>query len=289
MTGLGLGPLVAGAFAQYLPAPTRTVFWAYLGLSAVAMLALLALLAVPETVARPDRAFRLRLQAGIPARMRLVMAGAMLGIFAAFTLPGLFSSLVPSFLRGILGVHNLAVIGAASFLLFAIAAISQALSARLPSRRSVSLGLPVLLAGLAALEGSLFARALWLFLAGTVVSGIAVGLVFRGGLSEIGRLAEPGRRAQAMSAFFAAAYLGLGLPVILIGLISQLIGTVDASAWVAGLLAIVILAATVIVVRAFGQTAPASAPADDGHPASAQSRPEVKAAAVPAATAGESR
>ena len=129
----------------------------------------------------------------------------------------------------------------------------EALSARLPSRRSVSLGLPVLLAGL---EGSLFARALWLFLAGTFVSGIAVGLVFRGGLSEIGRLAEPARRAQVMSAFFAAAYLGLGLPVILIGLISQLTGTVDASAWVAGLL--VILAATVIVVRAFGQTAPAS-------------------------------
>jgi hypothetical protein len=83
--------------------------------------------------------------------MRLVMAGAMLGIFAAFTLAGLFSSLVPSFLRGILGVRNLAVIGAVSFLLFAVAAISQALSARLPARRSVSLGLPVLLAGLAAL------------------------------------------------------------------------------------------------------------------------------------------
>jgi MFS family permease len=259
MVGLGLGPLVAGAFAQYLPAPTRTVFWAYLGLSAVAMLALLA---VPETVRSPDRVFRLRLQVEVPASMRLVMLGAMLGIFAAFTIAGLFSSLVPSFLRGILDVSNLAVIGAVSFFMFATAAISQALSARLPSRRSVSLGLPVLLAGLAALEGSLFARALWLFLAGTFVSGIAVGLVFRGGLSEIGRLAEPARRAQVMSAFFAAAYLGLGLPVILIGLISQLIGTVDASAWVAGLLVIVILTATVIVVRVFGQTAPASPAAD---------------------------
>jgi hypothetical protein len=33
--------------------------------------------------------------------------------------------------------------------------------------------------------------------AGTVVSGIAVGLVFRGGLSEISRLAELARRAEA--------------------------------------------------------------------------------------------
>ena len=48
-----------------------------------------------------------------------------------------------------------------------------------------------------------------LFLAGTVISGIAVGLVFRGGLSELGRLAEPARRAQVMSAFFAAASASL--------------------------------------------------------------------------------
>jgi MFS family permease len=170
-------------------------------------------------------------------------------------------------------VSNLAVIGAVSFLMFAVAAISQALSARLPARRSVSIGLPMLLAGLAVLEGSLFARALWLFLAGTVVSGIAFGLVFRGGLSEISRLAEPARRAQLMSAFFAAAYLGLGLPVVLIGLISELISTVDASAWVAGLLAVLIVAASVIVARAFGNTAPASPSAGDDRPAGALPRP----------------
>jgi MFS family permease len=67
MVGLGLGPLVAGAFAQYLPAPTWMVFWAYLGLCAVA---LLALAAVPETVRNPDRAFRVRLHIGTPASMR---------------------------------------------------------------------------------------------------------------------------------------------------------------------------------------------------------------------------
>lgn len=251
--GLGLGPLVAGAFAQYLLAPTKTVFWTYLGLCALAMLALLV---IPETVGRPDRVFQIRLQLEVPADIRLVMLGAMLGIFASFSLAGLFSSLVPSFLRGVLGVHNLAVIGAASFLLFATAAVSQAVSAKLPSRRSVSLGLPVLVAGIAALEISLFAGALWLFLVGTVVSGGAFGLVFRGGLSEIGRLAEPARRGQVMSAFFAAAYLGLGLPVVLIGLISLSISVIDASAYVAGLLAAIIIAASLVVQRTFGRLAP---------------------------------
>ena len=250
--GLGLGPLIAGLLAQYAGAPTRTVFWVYLGLTAVAFIALLA---IPETVNQPDRAFRAHLRIGVPAGMGLLMLGACLGVFAAFTLLGLFSSLVPTFLRGVLGISNLAAIGATAFLVFAIAAISQAVSARLASRRSVTVGLPLLLTALAALEISLFVKAEWLFYAATVATGIAVGMIFRGGLTEINRQADPAHRAQAVSTYFAAAYLGLGLPVVLIGLIGVAVGSVDASAWVAGLIVAIIVTATVVVIRTFGRTA----------------------------------
>ena len=161
MTGLGLGPLTAGLFAEYVAMPTRSVFWAYLGLCA---LALAALTVIPETVRSPDRAVSLRPRIAVPPGMRTVMLGACLGVFAAFSVLGLFSSLVPTFLHGILGVHNLALVGGASFLIFVTAAISQAVSAGLPSRRSVSAGLPLLLVCLATLESALFAKALWLFL-----------------------------------------------------------------------------------------------------------------------------
>jgi hypothetical protein len=53
-----------------------------------------------------------------------VMLGACLGVFAAFSVLGLFSSLVPTFLHGVLGVHNLALIGGGSFLIFVTAAIT---------------------------------------------------------------------------------------------------------------------------------------------------------------------
>jgi hypothetical protein len=82
-------------------------------------------------------------------------------VFAAFTILGLFSSLVPVFLYGILGVRNLALIGATSFLIFIIAANSQAVSAPMPARRSVTAGLPLLLVCLAVLESALFAKVLW--------------------------------------------------------------------------------------------------------------------------------
>src|SRR6202020_1762535 len=258
MTGLGLGPLLAGLFAEYVTMPTRTVFWAYLGVCA---LAVAALPLIPETVRNPDRAFRLRPRIDVPLGMRAVMLGAGLGVFAAFTVLGLFSSLVPTFLHGILGVHNLALIGGASFLIFIIAAISQAASARWPSRRSVSAGLPLLLVCLAALESALFARALWVFVVATVAGGIAVGFVFRGGLSELNRLADPGHRAAVVSAFFVAAYVGLGLPAVFTGLISLAVGPVDASAYVSGLAAAVVVVAFAVVRRTFGVTSAPRPPA----------------------------
>ena len=178
----------------------------------VCALALAALLFIPETVRNPDGIVSLRPRLGVPPKMRTTMLGAGLGVFAAFTVLGLFSSLVPTFVHGILGVHNLALVGGASFLIFVFAAISQAVSARLPSRRSVSIGLPLLLVGLATLESALFAKALWLFLVSTIAGGVAVGFIFRGGLSELNRLAEPSHRAAVVSTFFVQRISALACP-----------------------------------------------------------------------------
>ena len=258
MTGLGLGPLVAGLFAAYVAMPLHSVFWAYLGACA---LALAAVAAIPETVRHRDQRVRVRLRMAVPPGLGAVMLGACLGVFAAFSVLGLFSSLVPTFLHGVLGVHNLALIGGASFLIFVTAAISQAVSARLPARRSVSAGVPLLLVCLAALEAALFATALWLFLIGTIAGGIGVGFIFRGGLSELNRLAEPQHRAAVVSTFFAAAYVGLGLPAVLTGLISLAVGPVDASVYVSCLAAAIVVVAFIVVRRAFGRATAPSPPA----------------------------
>jgi MFS family permease len=262
MAGLGLGPLVAGLFAEYVAMPTRSVFWAYLG---ACVLALAAVAAIPETVRHPDGVISARPRLAIPVDMRTVMLGACLGVFAAFSVLGLFSSLVPTFLHGVLGVHNLALIGGASFLIFITAAISQAVSARLPARHSVAAGVPLLLVCLGTLETALFIKALWLFIIATIAGGIAVGFIFRGGLSELNRIVAPSNRAAVVSTFFAAAYVGLGLPAVLIGLISVAIGPTDASVYIAALEAVVVVFAFFVVLRTFGAVrapAPPSAPSD---------------------------
>jgi MFS family permease len=63
-----------------------------------------------------------------------------------------------------------------------------------------------------------------LFLAGTVVGGVAVGAIFLGSLATANRLAPPGQRGQVISTYFVLCYCGLIIPVIGIGVASEFIG-----------------------------------------------------------------
>src|SRR5437763_12560615 len=221
MGGLGLGPLIAGLFAQYGPHPTVLVFQVYLVLLAIAGVALAL---VPETVS-PRTALTLRFTGlGIPVRGRAEFMAAGVAGFAAFTLLGLFTSLAPTFLGGILHEHSHAVSGAVVFLIFGAATVTQVVLARFPSRPVVLSGLGVFLAALAAIVGALSQASLPMFLVGTVVGGVAVGAVFIGSLSTANRLAPAGSRGRRVSTYFGFAYVGLTIPVIAVGIASEHVG-----------------------------------------------------------------
>ncbi|MDX6340413.1 MAG: hypothetical protein QOH87_551, partial [Trebonia sp.] len=109
MGGLGLGPLIAGLFAQYAPHPTVLVFEVYLAVLAAAGLCLLL---VPETVhARRRPALRFA-GLGIPEQGRGEFIAAATAGFSAFALLGLFSALAPTFLGTVLHQGSHAVQGA---------------------------------------------------------------------------------------------------------------------------------------------------------------------------------
>jgi MFS family permease len=220
MGGLGLGPLIAGLFAQYAPHPTTLVFEVYLAMLAAAGLCLLL---VPETVS-PRRRPALRFAGlGIPERGRSEFIAASVAAFAAFALLGLFAALAPTFLGSVLHQNSHAVQGGVVFLLLAVGALSQLALARFNSRRVVMAGLGVFLAALALIVAALSEAGMALFLAGTVVGGVAVGSVFLGSLATASRLAPPERRSQAISAFFVACYTGLIIPVVGVGVATEFI------------------------------------------------------------------
>jgi MFS family permease len=89
-----------------------------------------------------------------------------------------------------------------------------------------------------------------LFLAGTVIAGVAVGAVFLGSLATANRLAPPGRRAQATSAYFVACYCGLVIPVVGVGVAAGFIGDFPAVLALSILLAALCLFALAGIARA---------------------------------------
>jgi MFS family permease len=244
--GLGLGPLLAGLLAQYAPVPTVLPFIVQLGLVAVAGLALLA---IPETV--PGRsALSLRFRGlGIPRAGRAEFIAAGCAAFAAFSLLGLFSALVPTFLGGVLHETSHALAGGVVFLAFGIGACTQLAASGLPSRPVILVGLTIFLAALALIVAGLSAASLPVFLAGTVVSGVAVGAVFMGSLAVANRLAPAATRGQIISTYFVFAYVGLTVPVIAAGYGSQAFGDFRATLYCAVVLAAIALVSTAVIRR----------------------------------------
>jgi MFS family permease len=225
MGGLGLGPLFAGLLAQYAPHPTTLVFEVYLAVLAVAALCLRF---VPETVPARRRPTVRFAGLGIPERGRSQFVAVAVAVIAAFALLGLFSSLVPGFIGGVLHQGNHAVQGAAVFGLFAIGTITQVALSRLGSRPVVLAGLGLFLAALALILTALAQASMALFLAGTVAGGVSVGAIFGGSLATASRLAPPERRGHVISTFFVACYAGLIIPVVGVGAATEFIATFPA-------------------------------------------------------------
>jgi MFS family permease len=246
MGGLGLGPLLAGLLAQYAPYPTVLPYLVQLGLVAAAGLGLLV---APETVSTRS-ALSLRFRGfGIPQAGRAEFVAAGVAGFASFTLLGLFSSLAPTFLSGVLHDSSHATAGAVVFLVLAVAACAQLAGSRLPSRPVMLAGLAVFMAALALIVAGLSAASMPLFLAGSVVSGVAVGTVFMGSLATANRLAPAETRGQVISTYFVFAYVGLTVPVIAVGFGAQAFGDFRATLACAIALAVIAVASMATIRR----------------------------------------
>ncbi|MFD7721293.1 MFS transporter [Streptomyces sp. NPDC059814] len=242
MGGLGLGAIVAGVFAQLGGNPTHLVFWVYL---AALLPALVAVAVVPETVAvrqRPVLSVRRPALPGERAGREEFLRGAA-AVFAAFAVSGLFSSLVPSFLREQLHVADVAAVGGVVGLLFIVALIAQlAAPARWLSRRWPAPAF--LIGGVVVFEIGLWTRSLPLFIAGTLLAGTGIGLAFRRGVEAAQRLADPQHRADLLSTYFLAAYAGTIVPTLALGLLGQVINTDIATLFLAaGVVAVTLAAA----------------------------------------------
>ena len=213
--GLALGPLIGGAFAQFLPAPLLLPYAVFLIILAVAAVAVAL---VPETVERAEERPAYRPQRiSLPAESRGAFSAAAVAAFAGFAVFGLFTSLAPSVLAGTLHQTSHLLAGAVPFAVFAASALSQIVFARLSGRAQLVLALVLMLLGLGGLAAGVLMASLAVFVVSGVLAGAGVGLQFRSAIAAAASLAAPERRGEVLAAIFLIAYIGLALPVLLVG------------------------------------------------------------------------
>ncbi len=238
--GLALGPLIAGLLAQFAPQPLVTPFVVFAVLLAIAALAVTV---VPETVDRPDPLPKYRPQrVAVPSDSRAQFAAAGVAAFAAFAVFGLFTALTPSVLVAVMNEDSRLAAGLVASAVFASAALTQLATGRLRLRTQIWLGTGLMLAGSALLAVSVLVAWLPLFVASAVVAGAGTGVMFRVAISIAGSLAPAGKRGEVLAAIFLIAYIGLSIPVLLIG-VAELWFSLTAVLLVFAVLVIVLVAA----------------------------------------------
>jgi MFS family permease len=219
--GLGLGPLVSGALAQWAGSPL-TVPYIVLLVALVVAVAVVAL--TPETRERLDPLPTYRVQrVSVPEAARGQFFNAAWGAFVAFGALGLFTGLSATFLVGTLHETSHLLAGVTVFALFAAGVVAQVSLATAPPRRLLTTGSVLMVVGLV-----LTALAVWLpspsyalFLVGGALTGGGAGAVFKGSVGTVIAITEPHQRAEALAGIFLAGYVGLSVPVVGAGVALQ--------------------------------------------------------------------
>jgi MFS family permease len=242
--GIGLGPLVSGALAQWVRSPLTVPY--LVSLAALA-LALIFVIASPETRERPDPVPGYRPQrVSVPSHAVARYVASGFGAAIAFAVFGLFTSLAPAFLAGTLHHTSHALAGATAFSVFAAAVVTQTAIATRPTRQVVAGGIAGMVAGLAVLVIAVWLSppSLALFLVGGVITGGGAGALFKGVAGTVAEIASPERRAEALAGMFLAGYLGLSAPVLGLGVMTQhLTARTSLTIFAAVLAAVMLLAA----------------------------------------------
>jgi len=213
--GSGAGGLLAGLLVHYLPAPTLLVYFV---LASVFVMQAAGVIFMTETVTRRAGAVSsLRPQFSLPPAARAPMLIATPVLVAAWSLAGLYASLIPALTRTVFGFDPSLASGIAAFAFAGSgAATVLVLGSRAP-RMVIAYGAFALIAGTAAAMGALGAQSPAGFFLATALAGSGFGAGFQGAMRTVLPTANVHERAGVLSVVFVVSYLAMGIPAIVAG------------------------------------------------------------------------
>ncbi|SFS86715.1 MFS transporter [Saccharopolyspora flava] len=217
--GMAGGSLLAGVLAQFLPGPTLTTF---LLLAAGFAVAIPVVLAMPEPVARTSplrEALRPRrpvVPAGQGARFALMSTM----VLASWTVGGMFMSLAPSVVKGMVHSYPSLISGLPVAVLTGLGGLTQLLLSRWAATRAVRVGAGLMIASLAGVAAAEVAGDVDVFFLAAALLGVGWGLMFMGAFRMLTGLAAPHQRAGTSAMIYIVAYLSATVPSVALGYLS---------------------------------------------------------------------
>lgn len=209
--GWAIGPLISGVLAQWAPWPTVLPYLVHVALMIVG----LALLPrVPETLV--DRRAGGWLNLGVPSAARWPFALVVLPVaVGVFTFPSTAVTVLPLLLTPTMPQIAVAVTGFVAGVTLLTGVFAQPLGRRLGAVTAGPVGLAVGAVGLGLSLLGVGLAAWPLLIPVALLLGVGYGLCLAAGLTMVGELASARHRGALTGTFYACAYLGFGVPLLL--------------------------------------------------------------------------
>jgi len=125
-------------------------------------------------------------------------------------------------------VRNLAAGGALVALMLGSSIVIQLLLINSSNFFLQIIGLCVAIIGVMAVVAAWHLSSFFLMIAGSISSGVAIGMCYLGSISEINRLAAPAERGSVNSLYFVIVYLFFSIPTITLGFLATHLGLYNA-------------------------------------------------------------
>ena len=224
--GFGLGPLVGGLIAQWVPQPLVAAYVPSVVLGVLAVYALYQVRLAPSAHAPAPLALHDWLpRITLPqAAVRRPFVIASLGAFSTFSIFGLYASLAPSFMEHMVPWHGPAVSGLSIAMIQFLSAGFQWLARPVHTKTCAIIGLALLAACNLLLIATTHTNLPLLFVLSLLCTAAGHGLVNLAGIAIVNKVAGPANRSGLLSTYLVVGYLGTILPILGVGWLSDHLG-----------------------------------------------------------------
>lgn len=232
--GFGLGPVVGGLMAQWVPHPLVTSYLPPIALSFLGIYALFQIRLPESSAITASEEPRLSLKDVLPSisqpRKPFLYHYALgcMAAFSAFGMFSLFAAMAPSFMAKMVPWHGPAVSGLSIGIILFLSAGIQLIARPYPTKTVVITGFFALTVTNALLIINSFAGSTALFALCVMSMACGHALCNLAGMSIVNKVSKPANRTGLLSTYLVVGYVGTIVPILGMGWLSDHIGLTGA-------------------------------------------------------------